>query len=229
MTRHLENCNWQCTAEAQFGTDSEIHVWKIPLLPLLDDELFPVDILSVEEKKRLSKIKNASSRRVFISSRVVMRKLFSGYLGGSPDNIEIDVQPEGKPFLKNSPARLEFNLSHCGEQILLAIANQTAVGVDIEAIRPVKNWQQIARKVFSESQLEKLDSSPNSSIDFLPLWTEFEAHQKLVGSGVFGRQQQSLVSHETITFSADAGYIAALAFYAAPAYPNISFYDYALE
>ncbi len=225
MSLHLEHCDWKCTSDVYFGTDNEIHVWKIPLLEVNERDFTS---LSSEEKLRLSSYRNEQSRTIFYSSRIAMRKLFSTYLHILPEAVNFATREHGKPYLElhNNTTKFEFNLTHSGEQILLAISTQQSVGIDIEAMRTVPNWQRVAKKVFDNNLMKRLLNTANPANEFVKLWTEFEARQKLAGMGVFGSHQQIPGNATIINWQPAPGYHAALAFQTDESIPSICFFEF---
>lgn len=219
MTTHLENCEWKCTPDVHFGTENEIHIWRIPVKPVQETEL---KVLSSDERKRLAEFRNTLSKNIYFSSRIMMRKLFSSYLDLPASDIEIAIHSQGKPYLKMNDNSLEFNLTHSDTQVLLAISNNGAIGIDVETARPVSNWGKIANKVFDQVFYNSLMNTDKPEKQFISYWTVFEARQKLFGHGVFGSSQQSN-NIKTITFEPEPGFHAALAFEAES--PTISFFS----
>jgi len=208
MTKYLENCQFKFTPGAKFATDNEIHIWKIPAIDYTDNTLSD---LSVEERKKLTQLKNPQTKKVFFSSRQAIRKLFSSYLDCPAKQLEFAVHMQGKPFLASHDKKLEFNLSHSADRILLAVSRLGPVGIDIEAKRKLDNWEAIARKVFDQASLEKFLQLNNPEAQFFHFWTGFEAKKKLSGNGIFSQAEQA-DNIETILFEPEIGYQAALAF-----------------
>ena len=75
----------------------------------------------------------------------------------------------GKPYFPNRPD-LCFSLSHTAEHVLCAVG-MYPIGVDIEAIRPVKPG--VAERVCSSNELQ--------TFDFFELWVLKESYYKLNG------------------------------------------------
>ena len=115
---------------------------------------------------------------------------FAPAVHGKPD---IARTPAGKPYLAgHDPARpLKFNLSHCGDVLIVALSLTAEVGVDVERVRPVPEWRRIAARVFVPATLEQLHAEIACGADerdaFLRHWCRMEAAVKATGEGVFGR------------------------------------------
>ena len=180
MRSNPEIVNWENALDSAFGHEETIDIWKIPLVKTETQ----IQILSDDEKDRLGKIQSQLARSVFYSSRIYLKHILSRYSSLVPHQLVFEKQASGKPYIKNSP--IEFNLTHSDQLILLAVSKTHAVGIDVEKNRPIKNWQRIAEKVFSEKQLNELKVSTKQELLFSDLWTQFEAMQKMAGKGVFG-------------------------------------------
>jgi phosphopantetheine--protein transferase-like protein len=60
------------------------------------------------------------------------------------------------------------------------------IGVDVELVKPLKNHLEIAKRFFSNSEIEQLNSMPTDKIldGFYSCWTAKEAVIKLSGEGL---------------------------------------------
>ena len=85
----------------------------------------------------------------------------------------------GKPSIPNLP--IHFSLSHCKDAVACAVYNNN-IGIDIESVVPYN--PDIAHRVCTENELEKLQQSEHKDIDFIKLWTMKEAVSKYEGKGV---------------------------------------------
>ena len=64
---------------------------------------------------------------------VPIRQLLGTYLGQDPAGLDFRRDAHGKPRLAGG--ELEFNLSHSGSALMLAVCRRHAVGVDLEIPR----------------------------------------------------------------------------------------------
>lgn len=119
--------------------------------------------------------------------RSILDDILARYLACPPDRLEIRVQPGGKPYLAAPGTDIQFNLSHCADMALVAVARGVAVGVDVEVERPIDNPLRLARRVFTAAEVAALEALPPSRHGgrFLELWTRMEARQKALGRGIF--------------------------------------------
>lgn len=98
-------------------------------------------------------------------------------LGIAYTDIIIKKAPNGKPYIENYD-QIDFNISHSGEFVLLAVTNGKSIGVDIEKIDENIDLD-IGNVVFNESELPYIRNVD----DFYLLWTKKEAYLKCIGSG----------------------------------------------
>ena len=212
-----EIVKWQTELDSAFEYRETIDIWKIPLLKSETQAI----ILSDDELTRLANMQSGLTRSVFYSSRVYMKHLLMCYTGLATRELLFSKNRFGKPYIKNS--NLEFNLSHTGELILLAISRTHSLGIDVEKTRVVKNWESIANKVFSQELIDALHANSNPEASFIDFWIQFEATQKMHGSGVFG-SKADLVSIQLLCFMPEQGYQGCLAINSSER-PEIRFFD----
>lgn len=226
MSFKSQRPQWQCTAEAYFGTETEVHVWQIPLLPEAEITA-DIKLLSDQELQRARQLLNEDSRKVFYSHRIVRRKILSHYLGVPAQNIILTRSAGGKPYIQHNPENLQINSSHCQHRILLSVSNALQTGIDIEKTRIIKNWQKISQRVFPRALQDSLNSEKNPQAVFTRYWTVFEAVQKCLGEGVFGQISPSIMEKLFIrSFMMDDNFHATLACEPAPSTTKVRYLKY---
>lgn len=116
-------------------------------------------------------------------ARATLRELLGAY-AGDPD-VEIRSGAHGKPFA-HAGGDIEFNLSHAGEDIVIAFARGQPLGVDIERLQRRAVSPDVARRFFCASEADALSALPESQRQgaFLRLWTHKEAVLKAIGGGL---------------------------------------------
>ncbi|MCA1777862.1 MAG: 4'-phosphopantetheinyl transferase superfamily protein [Xanthomonadaceae bacterium] len=127
-------------------------------------------------------------RQLRMGQKFVLRLLLGAYLGIPGRDVAIVRSAAGKPQLgPGSPdPELQFNLSHAGELMAVAITRAVPVGIDIElGNRPVR-WQKLSRRWFSAAESDWLQSLEASMArhEFLRAWTLREAMIKAMGSSI---------------------------------------------
>lgn len=149
-------------------------------------------ILSPAERERLHAYRRPNDRDRFLRGRVGLRLLLAAWHGCPAAAVVIESGTHGKPFCPGGP---QFNVSHSGDLILLALHACQRVGVDVEQLRPGLDWQPIARRVLSEPQLQALNKlpAPARPEGFLTQWCALEAELKAAGTGFscLDRQQRT--------------------------------------
>src|SRR5262249_14690457 len=119
-----------------------------------------------------------------VLGRSFVRTLLGTYAGEEPGRVRLEATEAGKPFLAGCPG-VQFNLSHCEDRGVLAVANRR-VGVDLERVRDVAEADAIAARLFGDSEVEALRAfpPPQRSEAFLRCWTRKEAYVKGKGGGL---------------------------------------------
>jgi 4'-phosphopantetheinyl transferase len=169
-------------------SDRELHVWNARFDPASAWPEQPARLLSDDEMERAERFHFDKDRAHFIHARGVMRMLLGRYLDVPPVEVTFRYASTGKPEL--SPAfhdtDLQFNLSHSHGRLLLAIARQRAVGVDIEKIRSETDIERIAERFFSFAETQQLHTltGPAKHAGFFNGWTRKEAYLKARGEGI---------------------------------------------
>lgn len=99
--------------------------------------------------------------------------------------LHIERDSSGRPFVTNPKWKGDFNISHSGDWIILAVSEYGKIGVDIEGIKPIDF--SIAKTFCSQreyAQLQKYDYEQKLTY-FYSLWTLKESFVKLVGTGLY--------------------------------------------
>ena len=118
----------------QFGTP---HVRCFDL-----DTAARLECLSPDERARADRFHFARDARRWAAGRALLRCTLSAYLSAAPEKLCFALGPWGKPFLPDCPLR--FSVTHSDSALLVAIAWQQEVGIDIEGRRPGSTPEQLA-------------------------------------------------------------------------------------
>lgn len=192
---------------------SEVHLW-LQTVPPLEKLLPQLGLLSPEECRRAERLQLPADRRRFLAGRLGLRSLLSRYSGIPPQGIPLDHSSTGKPYWRDPPLPLQFNLSHSHERVLIGLRWQYRIGVDLEWVRPVLRWQRIAQRYFSAAEQGRLASCPAPERDalFFQMWTQKEALLKGTGRGLAGSRALGEDSRwVTLPLQVAGGYAAAVA------------------
>jgi 4'-phosphopantetheinyl transferase len=173
----------------------EVHVWRTGLdRPAADYAM----LLSSDEQARADRLQFEQPRRRFIVGRGTVRIILGRYLNLSPEKVEFEYRPHGKPALSAGLLHppLCFNLSHSDDMLLLAVTYNRTVGIDLETIRPDLDVEKLAAQFFSPAERAELDGLPadRKLASFFSGWTRKEAYLKASGDGLTSALDQFSVS-----------------------------------
>jgi 4'-phosphopantetheinyl transferase len=194
-----------------------VEIWKINLCQLIKEEYIR-DSLSEDEKKRSEKLLNDDKRRKFLASRFALRTIISRYTGASEKDVRFNYSEEGKPYLDTllSDRDIEFNLSHSGNFMIIALSKSLPVGIDLEMIVSMHAKGQIISQYFSSGDAVFYQRLPvyQRQCIFYQLWTLKESFSKAHGMGFslspnrnFAHLiQQPNLDTTKLTFVFDAGF-----------------------
>jgi 4'-phosphopantetheinyl transferase len=176
-------------------------------LAALDEQ--PADVVkylqtfvSADEVARASRFYFERDRRRFIVGRAILRILLARYVGRSPRQIAFAYGPNGKPALASpdapagTDASIYFNVTHSDGLVVYAFAGEGEIGVDVERIRDVPEWDHIALSYFAPAELARLYARPvgERPVEFFRSWTRQEALWKALGVGLGGAVGRGVVA-----------------------------------
>jgi 4'-phosphopantetheinyl transferase len=106
-----------------------------------------------------------------------------------PESVELVYGPRGKPALAQHLAHSgwRFNVSHSGELAVYAFARRREIGIDLEAVRTLRDSDSIAARFFSRQENSAYGALPprDKDVGFFNCWTRKEAFIKAVGDGLY--------------------------------------------
>ena len=165
----------------------EVHVWRARLdrpQNCIDGLL---QVLSTQEREHADRFHFDADRKRAIIGRGLARLLLGHCLDRPADELRIEYNEFGKPALSavhHSP--LQFNVSHAGDLILVALARGHRLGVDVEQMRTGFAIDAVAAQFFSPNECRALAAiAPESRCEaFFSCWTRKEAYLKGRGEGL---------------------------------------------
>ena len=182
---HISDANFELGSEMILRED-EVHLWRIDLDKVAVAESRWRTVLSQDEITRADRFKFTRDRQNFTATRALLRILLGSYLTLNPQQLSFTYGENGKPYLCQGAAEMDFNVSHSGERALIAIARGRPLGVDIEQIRENIDCESLTRHYFSTSEeaaLFTLEVSERSRA-FFRCWTRKESYIKARGAGL---------------------------------------------
>src|SRR6516165_4573279 len=164
----------------------EVHVWRATLERPSQSAMDLESILSADERERVRRFYFERDRSRWLVGRGCLRMLLGRYLGVPPETLSFDYGPFGKPRLTGLKTPLQFNASHSGNILLIAVTLDRAVGVDVERIRSDLSVLEIAERFFSPLERGALAALPDAlrTDAFFDCWTRKEAYIKARGVGL---------------------------------------------
>jgi len=142
-------------------------------------------LLDATERTHAGKLANPLLRQRYVEVHGRLRGVLSRYLGQPPEQINIKKAPHGKPYLADYPG-LAFNLSHTANNLMIAVAQNCQLGVDIEHCKPRSNLALLVGKCFADVEAAYWHQLPESekTVAFYCFWTKKEAFVKATGRGI---------------------------------------------
>lgn len=150
--------------------------------------------LPAEKSQRAQRIRFPEQQAEFVFYHACTRLILSQYLKEIPQNIVIETDVHGKPFLPNHDVR--FNLSHTKGMGIIAVAQGFEIGIDIEKIKPLQNYVDLVKRFFHMSEyqyLHQISTEKERQKMFFHLWTVKEALFKATGQNLVAHLQRSVI------------------------------------
>ncbi len=114
-------------------------------------------LMAKEKQERVSRYKDIERRKCSVAGEMLVKKYIGKSLNISPESIEISIDENGKPFIKD--CAIHFNISHCEDTLAYAFSD-SQIGIDIEKIRPIS--LSVLKRFFTLSEQEYvLGNEPN--------------------------------------------------------------------
>lgn len=175
-------------ARAALGSN-DVHGWLVEL-DEVSGEFYRRhrEVLSADEVARADRFHFDHHRRRFVVARGALRYLLSRFLGVAPEEICFGYGPAGKPFVKvpATDCAVYFNVTHADNLAVIGITRAGEIGIDLECIRELPEWEQVARATFTSEHVEALracDEAHRPEL-FFRTWTREEARVKALGVGL---------------------------------------------
>lgn len=139
-----------------------------------------LDLVGEEKRSKLVNIKNREYQLQTILAEVLLRVILCTHFGFTNENIVLERDANGKPYLKNE--LVHFNISHSESLVAVAVSDRD-VGVDLEKIRDVN--VKLVDRYFTKKEREYISVNlPDWQTRFFEVWTKKEAILKMSGVGL---------------------------------------------
>lgn len=168
--------------------EDELHVWYARLDRGEEVCPDPGQVLSGDEQQRAARFLLPRDRQRFAVARSFLRLVLGRYLDAEPGSLRFAYGDQGKPRLADpfSDRGIEFNLSHSGDLVVVALSLERPLGVDVEAIRPELAIEDLARRYFAADEIACLlaQEAGCRREAFFRIWARKEAFLKALGTGL---------------------------------------------
>ncbi|UQX03502.1 4'-phosphopantetheinyl transferase superfamily protein [Streptomyces sp. RerS4] len=185
------------------GARGEAHVWSWRTPERTDPDDLP--LLDTEEFRRALSLPAERDAAAFVRSRAAARRALAGLFGLDPREIALGRRDcpgcgdgsHGPPKLVVPPARLALSLSRTAGCGVFAIGAGASIGVDAEALRPVRTGATSDPDLTpaERDHLRELAPGPERDAAFHRIWTRKEAVVKATGLGLSGVELGLLETH----------------------------------
>jgi 4'-phosphopantetheinyl transferase len=145
----------------------------------------PRRVLQTPQIWSLEQIGSPTRRAQFEAGRWLLHHAAREAFGGANYRVELrDERPVVTVEGASAPAAV--SLSHTGDYVLCGIAASGLLGVDVELVRPRKQWEGIAEFALHPAERRRLSGLPDRDLwpAFYRLWTLKEALAKALGVGL---------------------------------------------
>jgi 4'-phosphopantetheinyl transferase len=167
----------------------QIHLWFALYDQIQDSQLHVQyrQLLSDSERIQEPRFHFAADRLRYLVTRTMVRTVLSRYAPLSPIDWQFKPNAYGRPGIENAAGmHLRFNVSHTHHLIVLGVAREREVGVDVENLRARSAPLDIADHYFAPEELAALRSMPLAGQHerFFEYWTFKESYIKARGMGL---------------------------------------------
>ena len=142
-------------------------------------------LLNEDERGRAHRFVRDADRLSFTAAHGGLRLVLAAVLHAPPAELSFAQGLFGKPALAGHDD-VQFNMSHSGGVVLIAVACGTPVGADVEAIRPLPDRADIVRRFLHPGEAADMAGLAEADAEqaFFRCWSRKEAVVKALGLGM---------------------------------------------
>jgi 4'-phosphopantetheinyl transferase len=143
--------------------------------------------LSEVERARAAAFRFERHRSAYVVVHGILRDVVARYVRTDPRAISFEMTAADRPYVTGGfEGRLDFNLSHAGDAVVVAVGVGQRVGVDVEEVRADMAHEDLAARFFAPSEIDELRAGGARALSeaFFACWTKKEAIVKAVGRGL---------------------------------------------
>ncbi|MCB0508049.1 MAG: 4'-phosphopantetheinyl transferase superfamily protein [Chitinophagales bacterium] len=157
-----------------------IHIFLLKQTSTLtDDEVsFLLNQLPIKFQTEIKAYKHQQSAQLALLSKIVSQYAFQELkIGSTLDDIKTGIKD--RPYVDKP---IDFNISHSGNYVAVAISANNKIGIDIEKHRAIN--VDLFKRYFDENEWQEIKQAKDSKSKFFDLWTIKESAIKCDGRGV---------------------------------------------
>ncbi|MGW7052803.1 4'-phosphopantetheinyl transferase family protein [Streptomyces sp. NPDC054887] len=171
----------------------------------------PADLalLNTEEFRQALSVHSEREAAAYVHTRAMARRAVGELLDAAPEDVDIDESPcptcgdpkHGPTRLGRPPLPLAMSLARTGGHTVLAVGTGTAIGVDAELVRPVRQ-DVLGESWLTPDEVLHLLALPRGAVRdavFYRCWTRKEAVLKAVGHGLDDIRLDQIESYPAAT------------------------------
>lgn len=182
MLRNMESVRWA------FNT----RFWS----PTKSDWMLALSYIQPEEKERIGKFVFRKDGKSSLAGRLMLRKLATEKLGLPWAEARFARTDKGRPYLSTAVGeelrKVDFNVSHQGDWVVLAAEDGKKVGVDVMKVeytggKDVQDFFHTMRRQFTEqewTQIRNFSEEYDQLTSFYRHWCLKEGLVKALGVGI---------------------------------------------
>ncbi|NOT23192.1 MAG: 4'-phosphopantetheinyl transferase superfamily protein [Nitrospiraceae bacterium] len=179
--------------------DRAVHVWGFSLNGSAGTLSCCRAWLNEEERARAARFIRQEDRTRYLLAHGGLRALLARYTGFDPAALKFQTGSAGKPALldqQGRPHTLRFNLSHSHGRMLIAVAQEQEVGVDLEEMRDRVDAVKLAKRFYASSEYRELlaHSGFDQVQQFYRYWVAKEAVLKGQGVGILSLRRCEILN-----------------------------------
>ena len=125
----------------------DIHIWEFGSeMPGSGAEDIAA-LLSRDERERAARFHFQRDAQRYTVTRARTRTILGAYLQSDPRELKFTYSAREKPSLASASADIRFNVSHSGDQAMVAVAIGREIGIDIEQVRSNVECEKLAERL----------------------------------------------------------------------------------
>lgn len=171
--------------------NDEVHIWFTPYERITDSGLLGLyrQLLNGDELAKMARFHYETDRLRYLVTRVLVRTVLSRYVDVAPTDWIFASNNYGRPEPTNREAQVAgvvFSISHSDSLIVLGVAKDRAIGIDVENVSSRQAPIDVADTYFGPTEMVALSFLPPAEQEkrFYEYWTLKESYTKALGLGL---------------------------------------------